>query len=129
MSRTTMLAWSSLAAGSLAGGFARYFMAGAVQSALGSSFPYVTFLVNISGCFLIGIFDVLAAERFVLDPTARLLLMTGFCGAFTTFSTLILETSNLMKGGDFLRASANAVGSLIVGLIVFRLGTLAGRLI
>jgi CrcB protein len=129
MSRTTMLSWSSLAAGSLAGGFARYLMAGAVQSALGPSFPYGTFLVNITGCFLIGIFDCLAAERFVLDPTARLLLMTGFCGAFTTFSTLILETSNLMKGGDFARASLNAVGSLIVGLIVFRLGTLAGRLI
>ena len=129
MSRTTLLAWSSLAAGSLAGGFARYFMAGAVYKTLGASFPYGTFLVNITGCFLIGLFAVLATERFVLDPAARLLLMTGFCGAFTTFSTLILETSNLMKGGDFARATLNAFGSLAVGLIVFRLGTLAGRLI
>lgn len=129
MSRTTALTWSSLAAGSLAGGFARYFMAGAVYRALGADFPYGTFLVNISGCFLIGLFDCLATERFVLTPTARILLMTGFCGAFTTFSTLILETSNLMKGGDFTRALLNAVGSLIVGLIVFRLGTMAGRLI
>src|ERR1700693_2480640 len=108
MSRATMLAWSNLAAGSLAGGFARYFMAGAVHRALGTSFPYGTFLVNISGCFLIGLFDCLATERFALNPTARLLLMTGFCGAFTTFSTLILETSNLMKDGDFSRATLNA---------------------
>src|ERR1035437_8153936 len=129
MSRTTLTAWTSLAAGSLAGGFARYFMAGGVYRGLGTSFPYGTFLVNITGCFLIGLFDCLATERFVLDPAARLLLMTGFCGAFTTFSTLILETSNLMKGGDFVRASLNAFGSLAVGLIVFRLGTLAGRLI
>ena len=129
MSRTTMVAWSSLAAGSLAGGFARYFMAGAVYRSLGASFPYGTFLVNMLGCFLIGLFDCLAAERFVLDPAARLLLMTGFCGAFTTFSTLILETSNLMKGGDFARALFNALGSLVVGMLVFRLGTLAGRLI
>lgn len=129
MSRTTVLTWSSLAAGSLAGGFSRYFMAGAVYRALGAGFPYGTFLVNILGCFLIGLFDCLATERFVLTPTARILLMTGFCGAFTTFSTLILETSNLMKGGDFMRALLNAVGSLIVGLIVFRLGTMAGRLI
>src|ERR1035437_4107586 len=128
MSRARMLAWSSLAAGSLAGGFCRYFMAGAVYRAMGASFPYGTFLVNILGCFLIGLFDVLATERFVLDPTARLLLMTGFCGAFTTFSTLILETSNLMKSGDFTRAMLNALGSLVVGMLVFRLGTLAGRL-
>jgi CrcB protein len=129
MSKETMTAWGSLAAGSLAGGFARYFMSGAVYRAMGTSFPYGTFLVNIMGCFLIGLFDCLATERFALSPAARLLLMTGFCGAFTTFSTLILETSNLMKGGDFMRASVNVVASVIAGLILFRLGTLAGRLI
>lgn len=129
MSRTTMIAWSALTAGSVAGGFARYFMSGAIYKALGTGFPYGTFLVNVAGCFLIGLFDCLATERFVLSPAARILLMTGFCGAFTTFSTFILETSNQMKGGDFLRASANVVASVIVGLILFRLGTLAGRLI
>lgn len=124
-----ILTWSSLAAGSLAGGFARYFMAGAVYRALGTAFPHGTFLVNVLGCFLIGLFDCLAAERFALPPAARVLLMTGFCGAFTTFSTLILETSNLMKDGDFVRALLNAVGSLVAGMIVFRLGTSVGRLI
>ena len=129
MSRTTILTWSSLAAGSLAGGFARYLTAVAVHRSLGTAFPYGTFLVNMAGCFLIGVFDCLALERFMLGPTARLLLMTGFCGAFTTFSPLILDTSYLMKGGDFGRALLNAVGSLVAGLILFRLGTLAGRLI
>lgn len=122
-----MATWLSLAAGSLAGGLARYFMAGGVYRALGTAFPYGTFLVNMSGCFLIGLFDCLAAERFALSPAARLLLMTGFCGAFTTFSTLILETSNLMRGGDFLRALINVAGSLLGGLILLRLGTLVGR--
>lgn len=129
MSRATLAAWSSLAAGSLAGGFARYAMAGAVYRALGTAFPYGTFLVNMVGCFLIGLFDCLAIERFALGPAARVLLMTGFCGAFTTFSTLILETSNLMKGGDFARALLNAVGSLVAGMVLFRLGTSVGRLI
>ncbi len=129
MPRATLAVWTSLAAGSLAGGFARYFMAGAVYRALGTAFLYGTFLVNVAGCFLIGLFDCLAGERFVLDPAARLLLMTGFCGAFTTFSTLILETSNLMKGGEFARALLNSLGSLCVGMIMFRLGTLLGRLI
>ena len=129
MSRATLTTWTSLAAGSLAGGFARHLMAGAVYRAMGTSFPYGTFLVNIAGCFLIGLFDCLAGERFALGPAARLLLMTGFCGAFTTFSTLILETSNLMKGGEFARALLNVLGSALIGMIVFRLGTLLGRLI
>lgn len=129
MPKMTMTAWASLAAGSLAGGFARYAMAGAVYGALGVSFPYGTFAVNMLGCFLIGLFDCLASERFVLDPTARLLLMTGFCGAFTTFSTLILETSNLMKTGDFARAGANVFGSVVAGMILLRAGVLAGRIL
>lgn len=117
----------SLAAGSLAGGFARYWLAGAVYQRLGTAFPYGTLAVNMAGCFLIGLLDSLAGERFVLGPGARLLLMTGFCGAFTTFSTLALETSNLLKGGDFLRALVNAAGSLVLGLLLLRLGALAGR--
>lgn len=129
MSRTTMMTWGALAAGSLGGGFSRYVLSGAIYGALGTSFPYGTFVVNMIGCFLIGVFDVLATERFALTPAARVLLMTGFCGGFTTFSTYILETSNLMRDGDFARALLNAVGGLIVGLIVLRLGTLAGRLI
>lgn len=129
MLRTTMSTWTSLAAGSLAGGFARYLLAGVVYRAAGTGFPYGTFVVNGAGCLLIGMFDCLATERFALSPSARVLLMTGFCGAFTTFSTLILETANLMKGGEFPRAMLNAVGSLIVGLILFRLGTSLGRLI
>jgi CrcB protein len=129
MSALDAYAVLSLAAGSLAGGFARYWFGGYIYRFAGTSFPYGTFAVNMTGCFLIGLLDALAMDRFVLGPNGRLLLMTGFCGAFTTFSTLILETSNLMKGGDFVRALLNALGSLLLGLILFRLGALAGRVI
>lgn len=124
-----MTAWLGLAAGSLAGGFARYFLAGAAYRAMGVSFPYGTFLVNMLGCFLIGAFDCLATERLALSPAARILLMTGFCGAFTTFSTLILDASNLLKGGEVVRASVYLLASVLVGLALFRLGETAGRLV
>jgi CrcB protein len=83
--------------------------------------------VNMTGCFLIGLFDSLAGEKFLLGPQARLLLMTAFCGAFTTFSTLILETSNLMKDGELWLAFVNSLGSLAFGLLLFRLGVWLGK--
>jgi CrcB protein len=116
----------ALSAGFLAGGFARYFVALAVYGATGTSFPYGTLAVNLTGCFLIGLFDALATGSFALGPTGRLLLMTGFCGAYTTFSTLILETANLLRDGELWRAAANFFGSGALGLLLFRLGALAG---
>lgn len=118
-----------LGIGSLAGGFARYFLAGAVYKSFGTAFPYGTLAVNLLGCFLIGFLSAIAEERFFLGPEGRILLMTGFCGAFTTFSTLMLETGNLTKGGEFYRAFLNVAISVIAGYIVYRLGILLGELI
>lgn len=121
--------WALLAAGSVAGGLARYAAAGVVSAAAGATFPYGTLVVNLSGCLFVGLFDALAAERVLLGPSGRLLLMTGFCGAYTTFSTLILETSRLLGDGEFGRAAANALGSLALGLVLFRFGQWLGRVI
>ncbi|NLO91763.1 MAG: fluoride efflux transporter CrcB [Elusimicrobia bacterium] len=118
-----------LACGSLAGGFARYFMAGAVYRAAGSSFPHGTLAVNLLGCFLIGFFDALAEDKLFLGPDGRMLLMIGFCGAFTTFSTLILETAGLARTGQYWAACANVTISVVLGLALFRAGLLAGRVI
>lgn len=124
-----MLTWAYLIAGSIIGGVARYVFAGKTYELLGAGFPYGTMLVNLSGCFLIGMFDSMANEKLLLSPQVRLLLMTGFCGAYTTFSTLILETSNLMRHGEFWLASLNLMGSAALGLLLFRLGIIAARLI
>ncbi len=121
--------WLALAAGSLAGGFARYWLAGAVHGRAGAEFPYGTMAVNLSGCFLIGLFDALTQKRFLLGPETRVLLMTGFCGAYTTFSTLILETANLMKDGEMGRGLANAGVSLLAGYVLFRCGAVAGEIL
>ena len=121
--------WLYLAAGSLAGGFSRYGLAGLVYRRLGTDFPHGTLMVNLSGCFLIGLFNALAEEKFLLGPNARILLMTGFCGAYTTFSTLMLETSNLIKDGELGRGLMNVGISLAAGYVLFRAGSLLGETI
>ena len=119
--------WLALVLGSIAGGFARYFAAGAVYNRLGAEFPHGTLVVNLSACLLIGFLDSLA-ERFLIGPETRVLLMTGFCGAYSTFSTFILETSNLVKDGEFFRAVINVVVSVGAGFLLFRLGAILGGL-
>ncbi|MFA6093619.1 MAG: CrcB family protein [Elusimicrobiota bacterium] len=111
---------ASLALGSLVGGFGRYFLGGAVQRAAGGGFPYGTLFINVAGCFLIGLFHGWAAPK--LSAHARLLLMTGFCGAFTTFSTLILDSSLLLDQGKASAAMMNLFLSLLLGFFFLRLG-------
>lgn len=124
-----MIKWINLAIGSVAGGFARYLLTGLVYQILGFSFPYGTLIVNLLGCFLIGLFATLAEEKFLLGPNARILLMVGFCGGFTTFSTFMLETGNLIRDGETLRAFINVMASVAIGFLVFRLGVLLGEVI
>ena len=121
--------WLNLAIGSIAGGFSRYFVAGFVHKTLGTSFPYGTLAVNLSGCFLVGIFYALAEDKLLLGADEKLLLITGFCGAFTTFSAFMLETSNLARDGQPLRAAMNIGVSVAFGFLLFRLGAHLGRAI
>lgn len=122
-----MTKWIGLAAGGVLGTFSRYFLSGAVHRIFGVAFPFGTLVVNLVGCFAIGFLAVLAEEKFLLGPTARVFLMIGFCGAFTTFSTIILETSNLTKDGESLYALANILLSVVLGFLVFRLGVILAR--
>jgi len=121
--------WICLAVGGITGTFARYFLAGAIYQAFGTAFPYGTLAVNLTGCFLIGFLACLAEEKFLLGPHARILLMIGFCGAFTTFSTFILETANLLRDGEAWRAFANVALSVVIGFFVFWLGVILGKLV
>ena len=114
--------WFNLVAGGIAGTVSRYLLAGWVYQVFGTSFPYGTLIVNLIGCFIIGFLASLSEEKFLLSPNARLLLMVGFCGAFTTFSTFMLETAHLMKDGENLKAFMNVAASVVIGFLVFRLG-------
>lgn len=111
------------------GTVARYVLAGVVYRFAGTGFPYGTLIVNVSGCFILGILATLADKKFILGPDARILLMIGFCGAFTTFSTLIFESDSLLRNGQVIRAVTNVFASVILGFILFRAGSLLGEII
>jgi CrcB protein len=113
-----------LVVGGAIGTVSRYLLAGIVYRGFGTQFPYGTMAVNLSGCFIIGFLAALVEKKFLLGPNMRVFLMIGFCGAFTTFSTLIFETDNLIKDGEIARAVVNVLLSCIVGIVLFRVGSL-----
>lgn len=119
--------WLLLSAGGIAGTISRYLLASWVPGIAGVGFPWGTFLVNLSACLLIGVLSGMAG-RGALGPDGRLLLMTGFCGAYSTFSTLMLETSTLAADGELLRAGLNYLGSGVAGLVLFRVGLYLGTI-
>lgn len=119
----------NLVIGGAVGTIARYALAGAVYRFSGPGFPYGTLAVNVSGCFILGALASLAEKKFIIAPDMRTLLMIGFCGAFTTFSTLIFETDNLVRAGEAGRAFINIFASIILGFIMFRLGGLLAEII
>lgn len=122
-----MIKWVYLAIGGILGTICRYALSGFVYKIAGSDFPYGTLIVNLLGCLLIGFLSVLSDEKFVLGPDMKLLWMAGFCGAFTTFSTFMFETSNLLKDGEAIRALYNIIGSVILGFVAFRFGAIIGK--
>lgn len=124
-----MSQWFFLIAGGVLGTLARYAGSGAVYRMMGERFPYGTLAINLLGCFLIGLFFSLSENRGALSPNARLFLMTGFCGAFTTFSTFMLETHQLLRDGQNFLAFANIAVSILAGFLFFRVGTFLGQVL
>ena len=112
-----------------AGALARYGLEGLVSRRTSGAFPWGTLVVNISGSFLLGLLFTLLAERFLITPWLRSSLLIGFLGAYTTFSTLSLETFRLFEDGAHLLALANGLGSLVTGLAAVYAGIVLGRAI
>jgi len=115
--------------GGFVGAVARYGIAVWIGRRWGRSFPLGTFVINVSGSFLIGLLMTLMAERFTENPQWRLLLVVGFLGAYTTFSTFEYETGALLKDGEWLFAGLNVVLSVIVGFIALKLGEVLAKTI
>jgi CrcB protein len=114
--------------GGFLGSVSRWLVAGWVHRALGvSAFPVGTLVVNVAGCLVIGLAAGLAEGRGVLGPEARLFLLLGFLGGFTTFSTFGYETVGLARGGEDLHALANVGLHLGLGLAAVWLGGALAR--
>lgn len=108
------------------GSIARYAVSGAV-SRVNESFPWGTFAVNITGSFVLGFLVAAFAHRFVVHPDLRIAVTVGFLGAYTTFSTLALETFGFAETRAWGWATTNIILSVAAGLAAVWLGTLAGR--
>jgi CrcB protein len=117
----------AIAGGGAAGAVARYWVSGRVYAWLGTGFPWGTLAVNVAGSFLIGVLAILLIERLPYSAEWRSLLIVGFLGAFTTFSTFSLETLALIEQADYAKALANAVLSVVACLAATWLGVVAGR--
>jgi CrcB protein len=115
--------------GGLLGANARYLLANWAAQRLGASFPYGTFIINISGSFILGLFMALLQDRAFVHPNYRLFFATGFCGAYTTFSTFTYESLRLFQDGSFLLGFTNIFGSILVGMLGVFLGFVVGRMI
>jgi CrcB protein len=118
-----------LAAAGAAGTLARYFLGGLVQRLYGGSFPWGTFAVNMTGTFLFGLVWSLAEDRLVISGQARAVILVGFMGAFTTFSSLMFETGELMRDSQWALAFCNLALQNITGILFLFLGLMLGRLI
>ena len=121
------LAWVALAGA--CGTLARYGLGGAVQRWMGGNFPWGTATVNIFGCLLFGIVWAAGSERALISPDVRFIVLTGFMGAFTTFSTFVAESSQLFAGAELLIGFANVFLQLLAGSGGFFLGLAIGRII
>jgi fluoride exporter len=113
--------------GGFAGAISRYVVDGLVSDRTGGSFPWGTLVVNATGSFLLGMLFAMTTERAILPAEIRGPLMIGFIGAYTTFSTYMLESWSLIESGSWGPAMANLGGSVLVGLVAVAAGLVIGR--
>ena len=117
----------AVAVGAAAGGVSRYYLSLAIHDRVGAAFPWGTLVVNVTGSLLLGFLMRYAIATPTVSAEMRLLLTTGFCGGYTTFSTFSYETAMLMEDGQYARAATYAVASVLVALIATACGFLLAR--
>lgn len=100
------------------GTLARYGLQGVVQIRMGGTFPYGTLLINLTGCFLLGLIGQFTLNRMVISPDWRMAIAVGFFGGYTTFSSFGWETAKMLEDGEWLRATTYVAASVLAGLLL-----------
>ncbi len=118
-----------ISCGAVLGANARYWVGDWASRQWGGSFPFGTFLINITGSFLLGLFLTLFTQYLGIDPRWRSLVVVGFLGSYTTFSTYAYESVNLISSGQFHLGLFNLLGSALAGGLAMFLGIWLGGLI
>jgi CrcB protein len=118
----------AIAIGAMLGANLRFLVGSWAADWWGVDFPYGTFIINVSGSFLIGVLLAFVGDRMGISPLWRLFFATGFLGGYTTFSSYAWEALALAEGGAWLRAGAYVVGSNILGLVGVWLGATLARI-
>jgi CrcB protein len=112
------------------GTVARYGLGNLIQGVFSNKgLPLGTLFVNIFGCFLFGLVWTLADERLMMSDETRVIVLGGFMGAFTTFSTFIFETGGFMREAQWVLATGNVMIQMVVGLVFLFVGVMAGRVL
>jgi len=119
--------WFYMAGGGILGVVSRYLVGAGVHRFTGLGFPYGTLVVNVSGCFIIGLASALGKGSWEITPNQRAFLFVGYLGAYTTFSSYMLESYELINRQQWLAGSLYLVGSVLAGAIGFLLGVFAAR--
>jgi CrcB protein len=119
-----MLNTLTIALGGAIGSVMRYWFSGLIARVWGETFPWGTIIVNITGCFVIGLFFTATGSegRLLVPPIWRQFFMIGICGGYTTFSSFSLQTLNLANDGEWLRAGANVLLSVALCLVAVWVG-------
>jgi CrcB protein len=126
-----LLTYMWIAIGGALGSVARYGCSDLAARTFGGTFPWGTLIVNVVGSFVIGAFATLTGPdgRWMVAPDARVFVMIGICGGYTTFSSFSLQTLNLMRAGEMGAAALNIAGSIVLCLAGVWVGYLAGALV
>ncbi|HYA64113.1 MAG TPA: fluoride efflux transporter CrcB [Candidatus Sulfotelmatobacter sp.] len=99
------------------GTLARYGLQGVVQIKMGSTFPYGTLVINLTGCFFLGLIGQATLNRMIISPELRVAIAVGFFGGYTTFSSFGWETAKMFEAGEWLRAGTYVAASVVLGLL------------
>ena len=124
-----MLDFLAISLGAVVGANLRYWMSRGAVRLLGPVFPYGTLIINVVGSFVVGFFVVWTTERALVDPRWRLLVVVGFCGGYTTFSSYAYETMAFLENGQWLLMATNFLSNNLLACVAALAGMALARVL